>query len=204
MRDAFIVAVLEAIDDLDEDAASDRIGESLLSELTDKLLKTRPTKVLHDKEDVVRCLECLIELKDVLVVHLLQQFDLSFNRFPTGGLPDPVLLVYLNRHGLLGLVVVPSSHRGIGTLPDLPPDIVLFLYFEVVSIEWWEGRPKLAAKLVFIKPWVLRILDLLHRRRWRLRLRLRRLWTFHCCLFSRFLFGLAQEIGEGWLRKTLR
>ena len=151
MRDAFIVAVLEAIDDLDEDAASDRIGESLLSELTDKLLKTRPTKVLHDKEDVVRCLECLIELKDVLVVHLLQQFDLSFNRFPTGGLPDPVLLVYLNRHGLLGLVVVPSSHRGIRSLPDLPSDIVLFLYFEVVSIEWWEGRPKLGTELAFIE-----------------------------------------------------
>lgn len=58
-------------------------------------MQRRATDVLHDEDHVLLGIDDLVQLDDVLVLHLLHQFDFSLHRFATVWFLQFVLLVNL-------------------------------------------------------------------------------------------------------------
>jgi hypothetical protein len=82
--------------------------------------------ILHDQEDLLRRLECFVQLCDVWVIKFLHDLHLALDAFLAIWLDQFDFLVNLHCDLLVKLFVKPEPHNCIGSLADSFADDVAF------------------------------------------------------------------------------
>lgn len=93
--------------------------------------------VFHDQEDLLVRLECLVELREALMINLLHDLYFSLDTFPSIWLQQFEFLVNFDSNLLVEYLVQANSNDGISTLSDpLADDVVVdVLYMTAFSTE---------------------------------------------------------------------
>ena len=125
MRDAPIMTVANAFDDLFEDAFGLLFVESAVLLALEVAMETAPAHILHDQDHVLRSVDHLIQADDVLVAHFLHKFDFAFDALSAIRVEQLGLLVDFHGYLFVRRAVQADTHYGVGALADLLPDHVV-------------------------------------------------------------------------------
>ena len=103
-------------------------------------MKRATSNIFHDQNDILRGINDLVKLNDVLMTHSFHQLDLSFHRSPSIWFLKLVLFIDLHCHFLVGRFVQTNPDNCICTLSDLfaynivIKAAVLWKYHSVIQI----------------------------------------------------------------------
>jgi len=98
-------------------------------------VKAWAPNIFHDKNDIFWSVNDFIEADDILVFHLLHQFDFSFYRLSPIWIEQLILFVYFHSDFLISRLIQPYPHNCISSLTDL------FAYHIVVKRAFiWENH----------------------------------------------------------------
>ena len=113
------MAILQSFQYLLENASRIPFLKSPLGLWLEIPMKRATSNIFHHQDHILRGINDLIKLNDVLVTHSFHQLDLSFHRSPAIWFLKFVLFVDLHCHLLVSRFVQTNSHNCICTLPDL-------------------------------------------------------------------------------------
>ena len=119
MRDAPVMAVADALNDLLEDALGLLLFKSAVRLGLEVAVQAATTHELHDQDHVLGGVDHLVQANDVLVTHFLHQLDLSLDTLPAVGVEELGLLVDFHGDLFVRGAMQSDAHHSVGALPDL-------------------------------------------------------------------------------------
>ena len=150
MGDAASVAVFDAFDDLEEDAASFALVEAFSGLGFDVAVQGATADVFHDEEDIFRRINCLKHLHNIRIPYLLHQLNLPPHTLLPININQLILLIHLHRNLLPRHLMQPNPHNRIRPLPYRLPYYILihtrlraiirvqFLHLSLLIIDLWK------------------------------------------------------------------
>ena len=88
-------------------------------------MQTTTRYVFHHKDHVLLSVNHLIELDNMLIIHLFHQLDFAFDGLAAIRIHQLVFLVDFHRYFTIGWLMQAYSHHSVGTLPDLLANYVV-------------------------------------------------------------------------------
>ena len=125
MGDASTVAIFNALENLFENSFCIRLFKSSVRLRFKVAMEAWTSHIFHYQYDILRCVNDLIEPYNVLMLHLLHEFDLSLDRFPSVRVEQLILFVNLHSNFLICWLMKANSNNRICTLPDLLPNYIV-------------------------------------------------------------------------------
>jgi hypothetical protein len=116
-------------------------------------VQARPTYILHDEDDILGGVYDLIKTNDILMLHLLHEFDLPFHGFSTIRIKQLILFVDFHSNLFVCGFVETYSHNSIGSLSYLLSYYVVIqraLIREYHRVIIWIGRILLLLCCIFL------------------------------------------------------
>jgi hypothetical protein len=116
-------------------------------------VEARSTYILHDEDDILGRVYDLIKTNDILMLHLLHEFDLPFHGFSTVWIKQLILFVDFHSNLFVCGFVETHSDNSIGSLSYLLSYYVVIqgaLIREYHRIIIWIGRILLLLSCIFL------------------------------------------------------